>query len=167
MRRSLVVLSLALFGATLALPAAAQWKWRGANGQIQYSDLPPPPGVSDRDILQRPGNTGVRGAPTAAAAAASAASAPPLNPKAQEPELEAKRKKAEQEQAEKQKAEEQRIAAAKADNCKRAREQMRALDSGMRMARVNAKGEREVMDDKMRADEMKRAREMADSDCAK
>ena len=34
-----------LFGATLALPVAAQWKWRGANGQMQYSDLPPPPGV--------------------------------------------------------------------------------------------------------------------------
>jgi hypothetical protein len=103
----------------------------------------------------------------AAAPAASAASAPLLNPKAQEPELDAKRKKAEQEQAEKQKAEEQRIAAAKADNCKRARDQIRALDSGMRMARVNDKGEREVMDDKMRAEDMKRAREMADSDCAK
>jgi hypothetical protein len=167
MRRSLVVLSVALFGATLALPVAAQWKWRGANGQMQYSDLPPPPGVAEKDILQRPGNTALRGAPLAAAPAASAASAPLLNPKAQEPELEAKRKKAEQEQAEKQKAEEQRIAAAKADNCKRAREQMRSLESGMRMARVNEKGEREILDDKMREDEMKRARDMVASDCAK
>jgi hypothetical protein len=166
MRRSLAVLSIALSGAMLALPAAAQWKWRGANGQIQYSDLPPPSGVADKDILQRPGNLGLRGAP-GAAAAASAASAPLLNPKAQEPELDAKRKKAEQEQAEKQKADEQRIAAAKADNCKRARDQIRSLESGMRMARVNDKGEREVMDDKMRAEDMKRAREMADSDCAK
>jgi hypothetical protein len=167
MRRSLVVLSLALLGATLAMPAAAQWKWRGANGQIQYSDLPPPPGVAEKDILQRPGNASLRGAPMAAATAASAASAPLLNPKAQEPELDAKRKKAEQEQAEKQKADEQRIAAAKADNCKRARDQIRSLESGMRMARINDKGEREVMDDKMRAEDMKRAREMADSDCAK
>ena len=61
MRRSLVVLSVALFGATLALPVAAQWKWRGANGQMQYSDLPPPPGVAEKDILQRPGNTALRG----------------------------------------------------------------------------------------------------------
>ena len=167
MRRSLVVLSVALFGATLALPVAAQWKWRGANGQMQYSDLPPPPGVAEKDILQRPGNTALRGASLAAAPAASAASAPLLNPKAQEPELEAKRKKAEQEQAEKQKAEEQRITAAKADNCKRAREQMRSLESGMRMARVNEKGEREILDDKMREDEMKRARDMVASDCAK
>jgi hypothetical protein len=167
MRRSLVVLSIALLGAAVALPAAAQWKWRGANGQIQYSDLPPPPGVSDKDILQRPGSSAMRGAPTAAAPAASSASAPLLAPKGQEPELEAKRKKAEQEQAEKQKAEEQRVAAAKADNCKRAREQMRSLESGMRMARVNEKGEREILDDKGREAEMKRARDMVASDCAK
>ena len=44
----------ALVGATLALPAAAQWKWRDKNGQVQYSDLAPPNGVAERDILQRP-----------------------------------------------------------------------------------------------------------------
>ena len=87
--------------------------------------------------------------------------------KAVDPELEAKRKKAEQEDAAKAKADEQRVAAAKAENCKRAREQIRTLESGMRMARVNEKGEREVLDDKMRADEMKRARDLANADCAK
>lgn len=165
MRRSLAVLSLALLGAMLAQPAAAQWKWRGANGQMQYSDLPPPPGVADKDILQRPTSNTLRAAP--AALPASAASAPPLAPKTVDPELEAKRKKAEQEEAAKAKAEEQRVAAAKAENCKRAREQIRTLESGMRMARVNDKGEREVMDDAMRAEEMKRARDMMNADCAK
>ncbi|WP_341891643.1 DUF4124 domain-containing protein [Variovorax sp. YR752] len=165
MRRSLAVLSLALVGATLALPAAAQWKWRGVNGQIQYSDLPPPAGVSDKDILQRPSGSTLRAAPVAPAA--SAASAPALTPKTSDPELEAKRKKAEQEEAAKAKAEQERVAAVKAENCKRAREQIRTLDSGMRMARVNEKGEREVLDDKMRAEEMKRARDVANADCAK
>ncbi len=165
MRRSLAVLTFALLGATLALPAAAQWKWRGANGQIQYSDLPPPPGVADRDILQRPSGSSLRAAPVALPA--SAASAPLLAPKTTDPELEAKRKKTEQEDAAKAKAEEQRIAAAKADNCKRARDQMRTLDSGMRMARVNEKGEREILDEKMREQEMKRARDVANADCAK
>lgn len=165
MRRSLAVLSLALLSATLALPAAAQWKWRGANGQIQYSDLPPPPGVADRDILQRPSAGTLRAAPVALAA--SAASAPALTPKTSDPELEAKRKKTEQEEAAKAKAEQERMAAARADNCKRAREQIRTLESGMRMARVNDKGEREVLDDKMRADELKRARDVANADCVK
>lgn len=163
MRFRLALLSIALAGATLALPAAAQWKWRGANGQIQYSDLPPPPGVSEKDILSRPTPATLR----AAAAASPAASGASQPAKAVEPELEAKRKKAEQEDAAKAKADEQRVAAAKAENCKRARDQIRALESGMRMARVNEKGEREVLDDKMRADEMKRARDLANADCAK
>ena len=30
----------------LAAPAAAQYKWTGANGVVNYSDLPPPPGVA-------------------------------------------------------------------------------------------------------------------------
>ncbi|TXC66190.1 DUF4124 domain-containing protein [Piscinibacter aquaticus] len=165
MRCRLAVLTLALVGAALAGPAVAQWKWRAANGQIQYSDLPPPPGVAEKDILQRPTAATLRA--NAPAPVVSAASAPPLNPKAVDPELEAKRKKADQDEAAKAKAEEQRVAAAKAENCRRAREQMRALDSGMRMARVNEKGEREVLDDKMRADEMKRARDVAAADCGK
>ena len=166
MRFRLTLLSIALAGATLALPAAAQWKWRGANGQIQYSDLPPPPGVSEKDILSRPTAATLRAA-APAAAASPAASGAAQAAKAVDPELEAKRKKAEQEDAAKAKAEEQRVAAAKAENCKRAREQIRTLESGMRMARVNEKGEREVLDDKMRAEEMKRARDLANADCAK
>lgn len=164
MRCRLALLSAALLGATLALPAAAQWKWRGTNGQIQYSDLPPPPGVAEKDILLRPTGATLRAQAATAAPAASAASQPS---KAVDPELEAKRKKTEQEEAAKAKAEEQRVAAAKAENCNRAREQLRTLESGMRMARVNEKGEREVLDDKMRADETKRAREVATANCAK
>lgn len=163
MRCRLAALTLALVGAALAGPAVAQWKWRAANGQIQYSDLPPPPGVSEKDILQRPTAATLR----APAAAPAAASAPPLAPKLVDPELEAKRKKAEQEDAAKAEAEKQRVAAAKADNCKRARDQIRTLESGQRMARINEKGEREILDDKMRADEMKRARDMAAADCGK
>lgn len=164
MRCRPLLVCLALAGAVLALPAAAQWKWRGANGQIQYSDLPPPPGVAEKDILQRPSAASLR---AAAALGSTPASAPPLVPKGVDPELEAKRKKTEQDEAVKAKAEEQKVAAAKAENCKRARDQMRTLESGMRMARVNEKGEREVLDDKMRAEELKRARDVANADCAK
>src|SRR5205814_9628270 len=116
-RLSIVLLS-ALIGAAVALPAAAQWKWRDKGGQIQYSDLPPPQGVSDQDILQRPTSAQRRTAAAAAVAAvpASAASAPRV-----EPELEAKRRKADEEKAAKAKAEEEKIAATRADNCTRAR----------------------------------------------
>lgn len=162
MARCLPVVLAALLGATLALPAAAQWKWRGPNGQIQYSDLPPPAGVPDKDILQRP-SAALRAAPVAPAA--SAASAPPLAAKGVDAELEAKRKQAEQAQADKAKAEEQRLAAMRADNCQRAHAHVRTLESGLRMARVNEKGEREIVDDEQRAAALKRARDAIASDC--
>jgi hypothetical protein len=154
------VLLLAL-AATVSLPAAAQWKWRDKSGQMQYSDLPPPSGTPDADILQRPPPV----APRPSAAASTAASAPLLMPKTGDPELEAKRKKAEQDEAAKKKAEEQRIAVAKVDNCSRARVQLKALDDGQRMSRINAKGEREYLDDKGRAEEAQRARSVISADC--
>jgi len=160
-RSSVVVLS-ALLATLFALPAAAQWKWRDKGGQIQYSDLPPPAGIADRDILQRP-NVAQHRAPMAAPA--SAASAPSLAPKTVEPELEAKQRKAEEEQAAKKKAEEEKLAAARADNCARAKSYMRTLDDGIRIARTNDKGDREILDDKQRADEAKRTRDIIASDC--
>ena len=42
---------------------------------------------------------------------------------------------------------------------------MAALNEGMRMTRTNEKGEREVLDDKGRAEEMQRARSVMASDC--
>jgi len=156
----------AVLGALLAAPAHAQWKWRDKSGQVQYSDLPPPAGIADNDILQRP-NSALRRAPAAApiAPASAASGAPTLAPKGTEPELEAKRHKAEQEEAAKKKAEADKIAAAKADNCNRAKAQMRTLDSGIRIARTNDKGEREILDDAARAEESKRAREIVASEC--
>ena len=168
MARWNIVLSAALLGLTLALPAAAQWKWRDAHGQTQYSDLPPPPGIADKDILQRPGGAAAarRAAAAAAAAPASAASTAPLAAaRASDPELEAKRKQAEQEAAAKKKAEDDKVVAARAENCTRAKAQMRTLDSGIRIARVNEKGEREIIDDTVRAAETKRSQQVIASEC--
>lgn len=163
MPRLRTVVFAALLGAAAALPAAAQWKWRDKGGQIQYSDLPPPAGVSDGDILQRPGSAQRRMA--AAQAAASAASGAASGPRLVDPELEAKRRQGEQEKDAKLKAEQDKIAAARADNCTRAKSYMRTLDDGMRISRVNDKGEREILDDKARAEEARRTREVIASDC--
>jgi hypothetical protein len=160
-----VVASIAMLGLTLALPASAQWKWLDKHGQTQYSDLPPPAGTAEREILQRPNTGASRGSPPPAAPASAASGAPQLAPKAVDPELEARRKKAEQEAADKRKAEEAKVAAAQAENCTRAKSQMRTIDSGVRMTRVNAKGEREFLDDAARAAEAKRTREVMASEC--
>ncbi len=154
----------------VALPAEAQWKWKDKSGHIQYSDLPPPNGTPEQDILARP--TAQKRNAASPSQSASAASAPPasaasnpLAPRTVEPELDAKRKKAESEQAAKNKVEDDRVAALKADNCARARSQLRTLDSGIRVTRTNDKGEREFLDDKQRADETKHAKDAITADC--
>lgn len=151
----------AVVGLAVALPATAQWRWRDASGRITASDLPPPREVADKDILQRPGAQS-RAQP-AAAAPASAPSAPMSVPV--DKNLETRRRTAELHAKEKAKAEEQRIAAVRAENCSRARAHLNTLDSGQRMARINDKGEREVLDDAARAAEARRAREVIASDC--
>jgi len=152
-------------GGALCTPALAQWKWRDATGRVQYSDLPPPAGVSEAQILQRP-NAAQRNATPATAAPQAQASAPSLPAaKTVEPELEAKRKQAEQEKASRQKAEDEKQAASRAENCSRAKSHLRALDDGIRLARVNAKGEREILDDKQRADETARTRALISAEC--
>ena len=147
--------------AGLCLPASAQWKWRDSTGRTQYSDLPPPPGTPESSILLRPAAAPVRA--SSAAAAASVASLPPA--KTVEPELEKKLREEKEAKAAQAKLEEQKIAAQKADSCTRARNQLLGLDEGFRVARVNSKGEREVLDDKGRADETQRVKAIIKADC--
>lgn len=151
----------------LALPAAAQWKWKDARGQTQYSDLPPPPGTPDSAILMRPAVIQRVATPPLGAASGpmSVASANALTPKSVDPELEAKKKKAEQDAKDKTKAEDAKLNAAKADNCARAKSAMRGIETGQRLSRTNAAGEREYLDDAARAAEAKHTQEVIAADC--
>jgi hypothetical protein len=160
-RAATLLLAAALLALT-ALPAQAQWKWRDKSGQITASDLPPPRDIPDKDVLQRP-DLSARRAATSPAAVASAASAP-ARPAA-DTELEARKRASEQEKQVQAQADEERLKAQRAENCRRARSHASALESGQRIARINEKGEHEVIDDKGRADEMRRAREVIASDC--
>lgn len=164
-------IAVALLGLAAALPAQAQWKWRDASGRVTASDLPPPREIPEKDILQRP-NQVVRPAAAPAApasgpapgglAASPAASAAPTKG---DKELEARKRAADQQAADKRKADEEKVAATRAENCRRARAHLATVESGQRLVRTNAKGEREVMDDRARAEEAQRAREVISSDC--
>ena len=160
-----------LLAALTILPsqAAPQWKWRDAAGQIQYSDRPPPPGVAEKDILARPSAAAraARTTPVASdtASQGAAATAKPPALKASDPELEARKRKADAEADAARKAEEEKVARARADNCVRARDYQRSLNDGLRIARTNSKGEREILDDKARAQEQARAQEIINNDC--
>ncbi|MDR7095619.1 DUF4124 domain-containing protein [Hydrogenophaga laconesensis] len=155
--------------------ASAQWVWM-EGGRKVFSDTAPPASVPDKSIVKRPGGGGAPMLPPAAAAPstpaegeataqapATSTGAPQLP--AGDKELEARKKQAEQAEEAKRKAEEQRIAKARSDNCARARQAKATMDSGVRLATTNAKGEREVMDDKARAAESRRLDDVVRSDC--
>mgnify|MGYP003694323863 CR=1 FL=1 len=155
----------------VSLPAEAQWKWKDTSGRIQYSDLPPPAGTPDQDILSRPtaprrcrhrraGRLGRRRPRSAPPWRSSA-----VMPKGVDPELEAKRKKAEDDVARQEEGRAGARRGRQADNCSRAQTQLRDLESGLRVIRTNEKGEREYLDDKQRAEETKHAKDMIAADC--
>jgi len=152
-----------LLAASFSVAAHAQWKWRDKSGQMHLSDLPPPADVAEKDVLQRPDSGKYKAAPAPSPASAPAAASAPRA--AVDPELEARMKRSEQERTAQQKKDDERVAATKADNCTRAKEHLRSLESGLRLSRVNEKGEREILDDKQRAEEMQRARNVVASDC--
>ena len=160
---------LLILASVLALPlgAQAQWQWIDKDHKRVYSDQAPPPDIPEQDILHRPANSGRRAA--APAPVPSAADGAPPSPaaaaKGVDKSLEEKTRKAKEAEEAKQKAEADRVAKAKAENCERARQGKATMDSGMRVAQMNAQGERIIMDDDARAAENQRLQSVIQSDC--
>ena len=150
--------------------ALAQWQWIDKDGRKVFSDRSPPAEIQKKDIVKQPGGkrTSLPASsadPTSPAAAAVRAGALKLSGK--DAQLEARKKQADEEEAAKKKAEEEKLAHTKADNCERAHKGLATIQSGVRLSVINAKGEREFMDDNDRAKESKRLQGIADTDCSK
>jgi hypothetical protein len=162
-----LLLAAMLAGMALLGPAqaGAQWKWKDANGAVQYSDRPPPAGTPEHNILSRPQGARAPVARQVADAASGASAAAPAASASVDPELEAKRKKAEEDKQAKKKVDEDKQTTQRADNCQRARGYQRSLQDGIRITRSSASGEREVLDDKGRAEEMQRTQDVINSNC--
>lgn len=159
--------ALALAGALLAAgPALAQWQWVDSSGNKVFSDMPPPAAVPEKNIVKRPGARPAAAAPAAPAASPEGA-ADGASPAAggSDPQLEARKKQAEQAEQARRKAEADKQAKARAETCERAKRSRDTIDSGIRLAITNAKGEREFLDDKARAAERERAEALIRSSC--
>ena len=177
--KSVYFCMLALLATVCCLPltASAQWEWTDKDGRKVFSDQGPPSDIPDKNIRRRSGplQSGTSSA-TSPGAAASAASAPRAaimgesgdsggKPMGVDNELEQKVRKAEEAEKAARLANEQKTAKVRADNCSRAMQGKIIFESGVRVARLNAQGEREFVDGAARATEMRRLQSVIESDC--
>jgi hypothetical protein len=127
----------------LAGAATAQaYRWVDKDGKVRYSDVPP---QGQKATTIKPPSGG-----PAAAAKDKEAPKPPA----------AKNPRDAQDAAEKEKQE----AAAK-ENCALSREQLTLMESGQRVMKLDAKGERYFIDDTQRAQEIAKAKENVSQWC--
>ncbi len=148
----------------------AQWQWLDKDGRKVFSDRAPASDVPEKNILKRPAGS---------AATASNATVKPDQPKATdallsigrseptelEKEVAAKKKQAADAAAAKQKSAEEANMQLRIENCARAKQAKATVDSGVRLARASATGEKEVLDDAGRAAETKRIQEVINREC--
>ena len=140
--------------------AAAQlYKWKDSNGRTRYGDVPPP-GVNATPIRGPVSAPPPPPAPEAKKAEGKDKEEKPLTPE------EAFRKRQEERKAAEEKAAKERAQAdQKRANCEQAQGQLRVLQSGVRVTSVNSAGERVVMEDGQRAQEIERAQKSVKDWC--
>lgn len=140
---------LALAAASLvAAPSAAQqlYKYVGPDGKVQYSDRPPAEGQKAEKITGGRVSTVSPGASAAAAAGGDAAkSGAPKSPAEQEQEFRKRRLEAQEKASKDAKLAEGKRA--QDESCAALRTQLSGVQSGARIARINAQGEREFLED--------------------
>lgn len=165
-------LLLIAWACTLSLGAAAQWQWIDKDGRKVFSDRPPPQDVPDNKILKQPRFMPALPTAPAAGSPADTDAAPAARPAAsaaagsgKDKELEKKKAQAEADEAAKKKAEEAKQAAARAENCNRAKEAKVLYETGRPMRKPDAQGELIFMDEAARAAEMRRIQSIIDADC--
>ena len=131
---------------------AQQYRWV-ENGRVRYGDVPPP-GVNATRLK---GPTPPSSPPPAAAAKGPMSAA----------EKEADFRKRQQEAAKEREKQDlaAQDAAGKRENCERAQEYVRTIESGQRITRTDSKGERYFLDDAQRAQELNQARQSVKQWC--
>lgn len=163
-RTFFLALAVAFAALSIAHQALAQqYKWVDKNGKTQYGDTPPA-GVKATPV-------GRSSAPASAPAAEDKAAAKdakdaakgPLTPAQQEAEFRKRQLEAQKSREKDEKTAQDQEA--KRANCASAQEQVRVMESGQRVVRTDAKGERYYVDDDQRAAELAKARKAASQWC--
>jgi len=138
---------------------AALSKWVDANGQVHYSDTPPP-NAEGVKTLRSSSNSKISANPNDVNADAPSA---PKTIAEREAELKKtqQEKKAAADKADKEKA----YAEALKDNCSAAQQRLRVLQDGIRVMEIDANGERSYMNDERRQQNIAKAQQDVSSSC--
>lgn len=147
-------LRLLSIGALALLPqlAHAQYSWIDEKGARVFSDRPPPPGTPPSRILKAP--RGLEPAPEPASTPGASAEKP-STPGWMEREADYRKRS-----ASRAKEEGEALAAdkARAAGCDAARAEQAQLNAGVRLVRIDKKGERDYVSDEERAQRLEKAR---------
>jgi hypothetical protein len=139
----------------LALAAGAasaqQYKWVDQDGKVRYGDVPPPGAKATRLKPPPPGS-----APATAAK---------KDAKALTPEQAFRKRQEEASKDREAQAKAEQNAAVKRENCERAQAGLRTLESGQRISRTDASGERRFLEDGEIAQETAKARQNVQQWC--
>jgi len=158
------IVMLAVMLAFAAMASAQMYRWVDKDGRVHYTATPPPPGMKARTLRSPAAPAPASAADDAAKdAGAKDARKGPLTPAEQEQEY--RKRQLEAQKAREKEALAAKDAEAKQENCLRAREALRTLESGQRVSRTNAQGERYYLDDDARASETEAARRAVQDWC--
>lgn len=190
-----VIPVLAVLAASAGAADGEIYTWKDKSGQVHYSDTPPSGNTPTRTFGNRPAAKAPRAsavtetpatgaspastspgtAPATAPAAEASANAngakpgAPAAPKASssvaEQEVEFRKRRAEAAEKEEKEAKSKAEAEQKNQACQRAKNYLTGLESGVRVARLNEKGEREFLEDAQRAQEVESARKSVEANC--
>jgi hypothetical protein len=151
--RIAAIASLAVLALFAGAAQAQVYCWTTKEGKRACGDTPPP-GV-------KPAAVATPSTPAAPAdSGAKAGKKPPADP-----EQEFKKRQAEAQKSREKDQQAQEQVQAKQENCERARNALRILESGQRISRVDKEGERYYLDEQETAAESQRARDSVTKNC--
>ncbi len=143
-----------------ATVAAQVYKWVDKDGQVQYTDTPPPPGAAKVEAKKI--NSAVASTTTVPAGTTFSAkpgdAAKSSKDKAKDAAKEGEKRKADASNAAKKDEETQRNAKANEERCKAATGNLREYESGRPIARTNDNGDRVILGDEERLAEAAKMR---------
>jgi hypothetical protein len=138
---------------------AQMYRWVDADGKVRYGDTPPP-GAKTSSIK------GAQSGGTAAAAPAAGSKDAKKGPlTAAEQEQEYRKRQAEAGKSAEKAEAERRAKTERNEACERTKEYLSTLQSGQRIARTDAKGERYYMEEAQVAQEVAKAQQSMQQAC--